>query len=127
MNTQAFSLVICLGASLLGCGTSIEYMPLNAPPRPMSARPIDTVEVFTTQRPSRPFVEVGMLEARQASAYSVDSSSKVLRELVNAAARRGCDAVVLMGSSDSVVGSSNQYGGSVKTLHGYRATCVVYQ
>jgi len=128
MNTRAFVLTIgCLCAFLSGCGTSIEYTPLNAPPRPMAARPVGSVEIFTTQAPSRPFVEVGLLEARQASAYSVDSTSQVMRELVNAAARRGCDAVVVMGSSDSVVGSSNQVGGSVKTLHGYRATCVLYR
>jgi hypothetical protein len=113
-----------------GCGTTINDLPLNAPPHMMTARSPESVEIFMTQRPSRPFTEVAMLEAQRASAYSGDGPEAVMAKLREAAAQKGCDGIIMNGANDATVGSTtvnNGVGsGYVTTLKGYRATCIVY-
>jgi hypothetical protein len=113
--------------SLAGCGTRVDYMRTNSPPRELSARNPSEVEVFTSGRPERPFVEVGIIESQQQSMYSTDQPAKVFESLREEAARQGCDAIILLGSNDAFQAQTGQYGGSGKTLKGYRATCAVYK
>lgn len=120
-------LVAGLALVFLGCGTRIHYMSLNASPRTLSPRSPDSVEVFTSGKPDRSFAEVGMIEAQQQSGWSVDQPTAILQKLRQKAADVGCDGIIVLGSNDAVVGSSGQYGGSVATLRGYRATCIVYK
>jgi hypothetical protein len=116
---------------LAGCGTRITYTEVASPPRPMSPKSADEVQVFSTAPPDRPYVEVGLIEAQQASEYSLDNESSVIAKLRAAAAERGCDAIMLTGQADSIVGSSSvsrgSGSGSVGTLEGYSATCLVWQ
>ena len=70
----------------------------------MSARDPRSVEVFATRRPSRPYVEVAMLEAQQASVYSTDSAEEVMGKLREYAAKKGCDAIIIGGPNDATVG-----------------------
>jgi hypothetical protein len=114
-------------ALAVGCGTTITFTPTNPAPHPLAARPPQTVEVYSTSQPPRPYVEVGLLEAQQSSAYSTDAPPEVLQHLREEAARQGCDGVVLSGANDAVVGDSGRNGGYTRTLRGYRATCIVYQ
>jgi len=121
-------------AILGGCGTTIRYAPTNPAPRAMVARAPATVEVFTVQRPAQPFVEVGLLEAEQASELSTDDSTTVLAKLREKAGEIGCDGIILTDRTDRVVSAQHQqYEGSslshtsVNRLQGYRAACIVYQ
>ena len=43
---------------------------LNAPPRALRERPPETVEVFAARGPTRPFVEVSLIEARRDEALA---------------------------------------------------------
>jgi hypothetical protein len=102
-------------------------MPLNPSPRALEARDPAQVELFTTTKPDKPYIEVGMIETQQATAFNTASSQEVFAKLREEAGRRGCDALIVMGSKDATVGHAGQYGGSVRTLEGYRGTCVVYR
>jgi hypothetical protein len=122
-------LSFALAATLLcACGTKVAYLPLNKAPRAMKARAAGEVEVFTSSQPTRPFTEVGMIEAQQESMYSGDSPQQVFGRLRMEAAQRGCDGLIVS-SNDGVEGvnhGSSFYGTNVKTLKGYRGTCIVY-
>lgn len=93
----------------------------------MTPRPVDTVEVYTVSLPSRPFVEVGILEAQQESELSLDAPAEVLAKLRERAAGQGCDAIVMNGANDAVVGHGDRRHSHVTTLRGYRATCILFE
>jgi hypothetical protein len=131
MRLRTFGSLVVLTA----CGTSITYVPLNSPPHPLTPRSAESVELFTTAPPARPYVEVAAIESRQQS-HSVDGTAVIYKKMREEAARRGCDGLVIVGSNDAtqVSGSYTEspggYGsGSVssRTLKGYRATCIVYK
>lgn len=114
---------LCFAAlSFAACGSTLALTPLNASPRPLSAIDPAAVQMFTSGVPTRPFVEVALLEVQQTGAASLDDSSRVLGKLRVAAARHGCDGVILNDSANSTIGSSR----TVHTLVGYRATCIVF-
>ena len=108
----------------MSCGTSVSFIPLNEPPGPRASKPPEAVEVLTAGPPNRPYVEVGLLEARQDSAYSLDGSARIIAEMRERAAELGCDALVVTGSSDIV--QPDFLSDTVDTLRGYRGTCIVY-
>lgn len=110
----------CLMAS--ACGTTLHYQPLNTSPRALLEVDPDAVTIFTTSKPKRRFVEVGLIEGQQTGAASFDDSTAVLNKMRREAGRRGCDGLVLLGSDDAVVGNQHL----TTTLSGYRATCIVY-
>lgn len=111
---------------LCACGTRLAYMPLNKAPRAMKARSPGDMEVFTTSMPSRSFTEVGMIEAQQESIYSTESTQQVFARMREEAAARGCDALIVQGSNDSVQGYGGHDSSTTRTLKGYRGTCIVY-
>jgi hypothetical protein len=108
--------------ALAACGTTITQTGINAPPHAMAARPVETVEVFTSAAPSRPHVDVAILEAKQSSEFSADRMPEIITELRKRAAAIGCDGLVINGPNNSVVG--DRY--NTATLHGYNGTCIVY-
>jgi len=114
-----------------GCGVSLNYVPLNKPPRPMSARPPESVHVYTASRPERPHLEVGMIEAQQESAYSHAPPAQIVAQMRSAAGQLGCDGLVLTGGNDAVVGGGSVTNGIgsawARTLKGYRGTCIIYR
>src|SRR5262245_6955719 len=103
----SLSLGLCLGLGLMaGCGTTIKEIPQNRPPHPLSARPAATVEMFTAGPPERPYVEVSYLEAQQ-DPGSDDESEVILGKLRARAASIGCDALVVNGRNDRVIGNAD--------------------
>jgi hypothetical protein len=84
------ALVLLFGLGLSGCGAWI-YSPLNGPPNPVHATSPQAIEIFTTQRPSKPFVEVGQF-AVPTGAVPDEGWMKKLREQ---AGEKGCDALVM--------------------------------
>ncbi|HVY49692.1 MAG TPA: hypothetical protein VHB21_27550 [Minicystis sp.] len=128
MNTGHHPLrfVAVLALAVAGCGTSIDYTQTHVAPRPMSPHALESVEILTAGPPQRPFVEIGMIEARQQSGYSLDNKHEVLDKLRNYAANLGCDAIVVSGDN----GTSSVYAGGNNnipvTTAGYRGTCIVY-
>lgn len=116
-----------------GCATTvINSHPLNSAPHPLKPREPAAVEIFTTGPPTRPFVEVALIEARQAGF----DEAPVFGELRSRAGAIGCEGLVLLRSNDSVVGSivsslpsaeGSFISGYTETLHGYRATCIAWK
>jgi hypothetical protein len=117
---------LALAMLAAGCGTAIEYTELNTPPGPMQPRDPGSVEVFTTSRPARPFTEVGLIESQQESGLSTDGMAEIIQQMRIVAGERGCDALIISGANDAVVGHANNDHGHVQTLKGYRGACVVY-
>ena len=118
--------LLLTGSALVGCGTRVDYTPLRAPTGAMTPRSPAEVEVFLTQKPSRPYVEVGLLEARQESTMSLDGQSGIIAELREEAAEIGCDGLIVTGDADEVTGHADKQGGYVTELKGYRAVCIVW-
>ncbi len=125
------ALALALVAFATGCGTSVTVVPTNSAADGGPPRPGHHVEVFATQLPDRPYREIALLEAQQASGLSVHDRADVMDELRERAGDLGCDAIVVLGANDQTVGRISSTGnggvfGSVQMLEGYRAACIVY-
>lgn len=108
----------------VGCGTTIAVTQINPPPRPLRARPPETVELFTSGPPLRPYVDVAYLEAEQASHLSVHGTREFFDHLRARGAAIGCDALVIGGKTNRATVSID-----LKTpanISGVTATCIVY-
>ncbi|HEY4187634.1 MAG TPA: hypothetical protein VGP07_21330 [Polyangia bacterium] len=90
---------------------SVIETPLNPSPRRLMQRPADAVEVYSSTPPSRPHVDLALLEVDQYEGQGSPVMVQVLRERAGA---MGCDAVFI--GEARTRGS----GGSLS------ATCVVY-
>lgn len=132
-------------ALVTGCGTQVATTPINTSPRPLHPRSPDSVEVFVTAAPPRPYVDVAYLEAEQESELAADNTGEFIAKLRVRAAELGCDGVILgaqtnretVSVSDVVedavdvtstqpVEKSATYGQPVN-LRGLTATCIVYR
>jgi hypothetical protein len=108
------------------CGTTTRFVATNPSPHPLAARAPSTVDIYTTGTPQVAYVEVGILQARQSSKYSLDDMPEIVSKMRAEAAQIGCDGVVLNGASDKTVGSGDQTSSSTTTLEGYWGACIVY-
>jgi hypothetical protein len=114
MKPLRLALLALLGA----CGTMIEQTPINPPPIPMAPRAASAVELFTSGAPARAHVDVALLLARPASAFSDGTEADVIAELRQRAADLGCDGLVVTAIQDSA---------RFKMPHAeVTATCIVY-
>jgi hypothetical protein len=105
-------------AVLVSCGTTVTAVQTNTPPRQMYPRSPLSVEVFTSALPTRPYMDIGILEAQQSSGLSQDSLPEIINALREKAGELGCDGIVLTDSANWV-----KAGHLVK---GFRATCILY-
>ena len=105
---------------LTGCAgvTKVHYSPLANIDRP--PRSIDQVAVFITQRPKKPYAEVGVLSYRAGTAEKYTEIVQYMREK---AAQLGVDAIIILGSS---TGPGMQIGQILANLTDYRAMAIVY-
>ncbi|HXJ22548.1 MAG TPA: SH3 domain-containing protein [Polyangia bacterium] len=91
--------VACLAAVAFGgCASTnpVMYMQINPPPRPMVPRPFEQVDMFLVTPPSRPHVDVAMLQAfGWPGASDPIQLQMMLGQLLEGAAQRGCDAVLV--------------------------------
>lgn len=108
-------LAIC---AMHGCGTSIQYVPTGNARLAGRPRPAHAVEVFSTGVPSRPYAELGIIEAQQESEVSIHGAQQIIALMRATAGKLGCDGLLLSGSNDAVAGDD--------TLKGYRGTCIVF-
>jgi hypothetical protein len=114
---------IVLGVVLAaGCGTSIQATMINPAPHAMRSRPPETVEIYSSGPPQRPYIDVAYLEAEQQSAYSGDDTAQFIRHLRARGAAMGCDGVVLGGVTHAAEPSTDLH----LSRKGLTATCVMY-
>lgn len=104
-----------------GCGTTMSQTQINPAPHAMAARPAASVEIISSGPPTRPHVDVALLQAQQ-EAYSLDNNADMIAKLREQAARLGCDALVIKGPDNGSYGDRD----NTWTLHGYFATCIAY-
>ena len=104
------------------CGTTTRFIATNPSPRPIAAKPAELVQVFTTGHPDVPYVETGIIQARQSSTVSFDEMPEIIAKMREDAGKAGCDALIINGASDKVVGDRH----STDTLEGFWGACVVY-
>ncbi len=94
MRSISRTLPWLLGAFVtLACAPAIEYTPLNASRPAMAPRSPESVEVLTSGAPSRPHVDVALIQVEDPP-LGVDTST-LLQLLRERAARAGCDALVI--------------------------------
>lgn len=118
------------GTHCRGLRHRIQFVPTNPPPRQLVPRSPESVQTFDVRPPERPFVEIGMLEARRKSAYSSADMADIVAAMRKEAGKKGCDALVITGTADEVMGSGSTFRGTgameVTTLKGYRGSCIVF-
>jgi hypothetical protein len=133
-----------LALVVAGCGTTVTSTMINASPKPLVPRAPESVEVFTSGPPQRPYVDVAYLEAEQTTDMSIDGTGAFITKLRRHAAEMGCDGVVLGAPTNRPVTATADvvYGviqvlskepieppadfGRPANLRGMTATCIVY-
>jgi hypothetical protein len=110
---RAVLMLLALGG-VAGCGHSLTYTALNAPPRPLAPRAPSSVELYMTAPPTRPNVDVGYFEIEQRSPAS-GGTPEMISKLRARAAEVGCDALVLTAATDRIQSYSGQSFGTVHT------------
>jgi hypothetical protein len=115
---RKFVLVLMLFA-LTGCvDFPAKYQPMGTEVRP--ARPLASVEVFQTQRPTRPYRELGVVTYRAGTDETLlDAIAKIKVK----AAEVGADAVIMLGTTGS---ASMMIAGNIATLHDFSAMAIAY-
>ena len=111
---------------MVGCGVSMEATPLNVPPHPMGARPVESVEVYSSAPPAKAHIDVSLLRADQVN-YAQVNTSGLIRALLAQAAKMGCDAIVVGGATERA-GARPGDGWALLDpgSHGLSATCIAY-
>ncbi len=129
MFWRAILFVMSVALLVAGCGTSTYYTPINAPPHAMRARPTSSVQVFHAMLPERPFVEVGLIQVRESSAFSSENMPELIEEMRVQAGKRGCDGLIVGQANNKTVGSGGYHysPGYIRTLEGFDGTCIVYR
>ena len=106
------------------CGTTLKATTINPSPRPMSARPAETVELFTSGAPNdRRYVDVAYLEAEQDSELSWDDTPEFLKALRERGGQMGCDGVVIGAPTNRVTTGLDDRPANIKGVVG---TCIMF-
>lgn len=120
----------CLAAvlALVGCGASTKFAPLNPSPRPLSEKPAELVQVYTTALPSQTYVELGVIQGSQSSDLSDADMPEILAAMRKRAGKIGCDGLILNGVANRTISptSPSNFEGGTKSLEGYWGTCIVF-
>jgi hypothetical protein len=103
------SLVLVIGLAGCAAGTYIYPITIQPPPHAMAPRPPQSVEVYSSGRPERPFVDVAYLEAAVNSYEGLDN---VVGDLRTRAAAMGCDGIIFNGRDAKLQ---------------FAATCIVFR
>jgi hypothetical protein len=96
-----------------GCGTRTKYVQTNTPPATLRARMPHEVEILD-KAPTRPFLQIGLFEAGQATAYN--KTDAIVQKLRREAGKIGCEALLIETTSEN---------GAVG-LKSFKAACLVY-
>lgn len=112
--------------ALLACGYRTRFVPTNTPPRAMKPRSADSVAMFTSSKPTRPFVEVGMLSSEHKGYFSSSTDEEVVLGLREKAAEVGCDGVILEAETTTEMATAGTMTASTKAIKKFRAACILY-
>ena len=110
----------------VSCGLEATVTPINAAPRPMTARSIESVEVFTSTPPSRPHVDVALIEVAQETGGNGGGTAEMVARLRSVAAAQGCDAIHVTGLTNRGKGVDVLVTQHASDRLGLVASCLVY-
>ena len=110
-------LVLVVPLLVPACADTIFYAPLSPPPRPLSPRPAEKVEVFAITPPTRPHTNLRLLQIVQGAAND-HGIPEMIASLRQRAAEIGCDAI-LGTSIDNQAGRDHHPS--------IQAGCIVYK
>ena len=82
--------------------------------------------MFASAVPAAPFVEIGIIQARQSSELSFHEMPEIVAEMRQTAGAHGCDGLLLNGARDKTVSSDQAMLASTTTLEGFWGTCIVF-
>lgn len=99
---------------------------LRAPPRALSPRSGDSVEVFSSGPPSRAHVDLALIEATQQSSSSDGGTAELVAQMRSKAGELGCDALVISDAVSRADSLNNLLTGQNTDRKGLVGTCVVY-
>jgi hypothetical protein len=120
-------ILVLLGMALnAGCGISTSATFLRAPPRAMAPRSPDSVEVFGAGPPSRPHVDLALIEAEQQSTNTPGDTPELIAKLRQKAGELGCDGLVLASIFSRVDTMTTIVTGNTHDQKGISGTCIVY-
>ena len=88
--------ILALGACAYGA--PVDTTPLNSAPRGLTARPPQSVEVYSSSPPSRPHVDVALLRVEEGGFSG--TPGHLVQALLEKAAELGCDALYISGASE---------------------------
>jgi len=115
---------------LAACGTTTRFVATNPSPHPLVPKPAAAVHVYTTGGPAVAYVEVGILQSRQASDMSTHEMPQIIATMRAEAGKIGCDGVIINGAADKAESSTTvteeSYSSSNTTLEGFWGACIVY-
>ena len=118
--------VLGLAVTMAACGTFVEAIPLNSPPRVLQPRAPGSVEVYSSSPPTRPHVDVALLRADQTN-HSSANTLKMVQELQLKAAQLGCDAIHVSGIAERAGAPPGEALALIDPgSHIMTATCMVY-
>ena len=100
---------------------------LNDSPKPLESRTPESVALFMTAKPEKPYIEISLISSQQTSDFSTDSIPQIIQKMRMEAAQQGCDALIISGQNDTTEGSMSGNYGSVTTLKGFHGSCIVYK
>jgi len=109
-----------------GCGVEAAATLLNNPPHPFRPRPPETVGMFSSAPPTRPHVDVALIESDEESENSFASTAALLAKMRERAAELGCDALVIgheYSNQDVLLSSLT---GKSHQARGFSGTCIMY-
>jgi hypothetical protein len=116
---------LATATSLAACGgPTTSIIGTNAPPRPLTQRALEEVEVFTASVPPRPFVEIAVIQARNSGVYGPAALPGLIGDMRREAALAGCDALLVYGDTNPIATAAPQRQNPVTS--GVWGACVVY-
>jgi hypothetical protein len=126
MNRLPLAL-LCFAAA---CGTTTRFVATNPSPHPLAAKQPQQVDIYTTGSPDVEYVEVGIIQTRQASELSTKDMPGIISDMRSQAAKIGCDGVIINGAADkhqsSTTVTESSASSSSSTLEGFWGACIVY-
>jgi hypothetical protein len=119
------AVALSVSSLLAACGgVTTSIVATNLSPRALSPRPAHEVEVFTAGVPTRPFVEVAVIQTRDTGSSGLAPLPSLVGDMRAEAARVGCDALLVYSGNNPIATEAPRPASRV--TEGLWGACVVY-
>jgi hypothetical protein len=119
------AVALSVSSLLAACGgATTSIVATNASPRALAPRLAHEVEVFTAGVPTRPFVEVAVIQTRDTGSSGLAPLPSLVGDMRAEAARVGCDALLVYSGNNPIATEAPRPASRV--TEGLWGACVVY-